>query len=224
MPAVRLERIGKRARSGDPHDLEELRRLEGRERAGTAPEHQQLDAVRALADFEVRNDGDLGRMHEALQRVLERCQRFERPGWDVYFMSIARVVASRSNCVKRKVAALITVDRRIISTGYNGTPRGAPSCNGGGGPRCNRFAPSGTGLLDCICSHAEENAIVQAALHGIPVSDAVIYTTYSPCLQCTKMIINARIGTVVYNEAYEMPGQAFELLSTCGVDHRPYKP
>ena len=82
-------------------------------------------------------------------------------------MSIARVVASRSNCVKRKVAAVITRDRRIISTGYNGTPRGTRNCNEGGCPRCNGFAEGGTRLDECLCSHGEENAITQAAYHGV---------------------------------------------------------
>ena len=82
-------------------------------------------------------------------------------------MAIARVVASRSNCVKRKVAAVITRDRRIISTGYNGTPRGTRNCNEGGCPRCNGFAEGGTRLDECLCSHGEENAITQAAYHGV---------------------------------------------------------
>jgi dCMP deaminase len=121
---------------------------------------------------------------------------FDRPSWDEYFLSIARVVASRSNCVKRKVAAVITRDRRIISTGYNGTPRGTRNCNEGGCPRCNAFAEGGTRLDECLCSHGEENAITQAAFHGVSVRGGTLYTTFSPCLTCTKMIINAGIEEV----------------------------
>ena len=84
----------------------------------------------------------------------------ERPDWDEYFMEIAKVVALRSNCSRRHVAAVIVKDKRIISTGYNGTPRGIKNCNEGGCPRCSGHAPSGTGLEECICSHGEENAIV----------------------------------------------------------------
>ena len=112
----------------------------------------------------------------------------ERPGWDEYFMSIARMVSSRSNCVKRRVGAVIALDRRIISTGYNGTPRGARNCNEGGCPRCNAFAPGGADLGECLCSHAEENAITQSAYHGVSVRGATLYTTLCPCLMCTKMI------------------------------------
>ncbi|MBV9080290.1 MAG: dCMP deaminase family protein, partial [Elusimicrobia bacterium] len=122
------------------------------------------------------------------------------------------VVASRSNCMKRKVAALIVKDGRIISTGYNGTPRGTKNCNEGGCPRCNSFRPSGTDLSECYCSHAEENAIVQASYHGIPIKGSVLYTTFSPCLMCTKMIINSGISEVVYNEAYTLGGEALALL------------
>ena len=79
----------------------------------------------------------------------------KRPDWDEYFMRIASIVALRSNCMKRKVAALIVKDRRIISTGYNGTPRGVKNCNEGGCPRCNSLAASSTNLEECFCSHGE---------------------------------------------------------------------
>lgn len=147
----------------------------------------------------------------------------ERPDWDVYFMEIAKVVAARSNCSRRHVAAVIVKDKRIISTGYNGTPRGIKNCNEGGCPRCNSHAPSGTGLEECICSHGEENAIVQAAYHGISVKDSTLYTTFSPCLLCAKMIINAGIREVVYNESYSIDSTARRILAEAGVILRPVK-
>ena len=124
------------------------------------------------------------------------------PSWDEYFMAIAHVVASRSTCSRRQVAAVIVKDNRIISTGYNGTPRGITNCNEGGCPRCNSTVPSGKSLDECLCSHAEENAITQAAYHGISVKGATLYTTFSPCLMCAKMIINSGIACVVYNDCY----------------------
>ena len=145
----------------------------------------------------------------------------ERPDWDEYFMEIAKVVALRSNCSRRHVAAVIVKDKRIISTGYNGTPRGIKNCNEGGCPRCSGHAPSGTGLEECICSHGEENAIVQAAYHGICVKDATLYTTFSPCLLCAKMIINSGIVEVVYNESYSIDGTARRILGEAGVILRP---
>jgi len=217
---VRFARVRERGRGGDPASLEELRRLEARELGSDDPSAQQLLAVRELADFTVTNDGSLDQLHERVQAVLERSYFFERPGWDEYFMAIARVVASRSNCVKRKVAAVITVDRRIISTGYNGTPRGVRNCNEGGCPRCNAFAEGGTRLDECLCSHGEENAITQAAYHGVSVRGGTLYTTFSPCLTCTKMIINAGIVEVIYNADYPLGGTALELLREAGVKVR----
>jgi dCMP deaminase len=218
--ALRFERLRARKRGGDPATLEELRRLEGLELGSDDPAAQQLRAVRELADFVVVNDGDLTALHARIQDLLERSYFFERPGWDEYFMGIARVVASRSNCVKRKVAAVITVDRRIISTGYNGTPRGVRNCNEGGCPRCNAFAEGGTRLDECLCSHGEENAITQSAYHGVSVRGGTLYTTFSPCLTCTKMIINAGIHEVVYNADYPLGGTALDLLREAGVKVR----
>ena len=145
----------------------------------------------------------------------------KRPGWDQYFMDIAHVAASRSNCSRRQVAAVLVRDCRIISTGYNGTPRGVRNCSGGGCPRCNSDAPSGTNLTQCLCSHAEENAIVQAAYHGIAVKGATLYTTYSPCLLCAKMIINAGIREVVYHTRYSIDDVSLALLHEAGVIVRP---
>lgn len=141
----------------------------------------------------------------------------KRPNWDEYFMEIAKVVSNRSNCSRRHVAAVIVKDKRIISTGYNGTPRGIKNCNEGGCPRCSSDAPSGTALEECICSHGEENAIVQAAYHGISIKDSTIYTTYSPCLMCAKMIINSGIKEVVYNENYSIDSTSSRILREAGV-------
>ena len=147
---------------------------------------------------------------------------FTRPDWDTYFIDIAHVVARRGNCLRRQVAALIVKERRIISTGYNGTPRGVRNCCDGGCQRCASRAPSGGSLGECVCCHAEENAITQAACHGIAVQDAMIYTTLSPCLLCSKMIINAGIREVVYEDEYEFSDQTRNLLEQAGVGCRKF--
>ena len=216
----RLERMKERGRAGDAVTLESLRAQEGRELGSDDPAAQQLLAVRDLADITLTNDGTIEELRQKLQAILEESLFFERPSWDEYFMSIARVVATRSNCVKRKVAAVITRDRRIVSTGYNGTPRGVRNCNEGGCPRCNSFAEGGTRLDECLCSHGEENAITQVAYHGVSVRDATLYTTFSPCLICTKMIINAGIVEVVYNAHYPMGDVSLNLLKEAGVKLR----
>ncbi|HEY4490377.1 MAG TPA: deaminase, partial [Acidobacteriota bacterium] len=187
---VRFERIRARARENDPATLEEFRAIEQAESRNLAEHKQSIEETQALADYTIINDGPVEALQQSVTQLVSRIlQTPARPGWDEYFMSIAQVVASRSNCVKRKVAAIIVKDRRIISTGYNGTPRGTRNCNEGGCPRCNSLAASGTALEECYCSHGEENAITQASYHGISLKDGMLYTTFSPCLLCTKMII-----------------------------------
>jgi dCMP deaminase len=152
----------------------------------------------------------------------QQMQSQERPDWDEYFIRIAQVASTRSNCIKRKVGAVIVRDKRIISTGYNGTPRGTKNCNEGGCPRCNSLASSGTRLDECLCSHAEENAITQAAYHGTSVKGGTIYTTFAPCLMCTKMIINSGIQEVVYNMDYPLNDVVFRLFEQAGVGIRQH--
>src|SRR5262245_33974748 len=152
---LRFERSRARGRGGDAPDFESFQALEARELGSKDSAAQQLSAVRALAERVIRNDGDLAQLEAQLEEVLrDRLFFRDRPPWDEYFMNIARVVASRSNCIKRKVGAVIALDRRIISTGYNGTPRGIRNCNEGGCPRCAGAAESGTRLDECLCSHA----------------------------------------------------------------------
>lgn len=216
---LRYERV--RARGGHrmPASLEEFSEQEDRELQSSDATRQQLRATWSEADETLDNSGTLEEFHQGVVAIVKRWMvATSRPGWDEYFMEIARIVAMRSNCMKRKVAAVIVKDRRIISTGYNGTPRGAKNCNDGGCPRCNALADSGTQLGECLCSHAEENSIVQAAYHGISVRGATLYSTFSPCLICTKMIINAGIGKVVYSVEYPLSGTARDLLAECGVD------
>ncbi|MGH9340662.1 MAG: deaminase [Acidobacteriota bacterium] len=221
---VRFNRLRERGRESDPMEYEEFLALEQREAANPSWQGQQLAACLKMADFTLVNNGSISDLHQKASSLLQQLkQHLERPGWDEYFMNIARVASARSNCVKRKVAAIIVRDRRVISTGYNGTPRGTRNCYEGGCPRCNSFADSGTRLDECLCSHGEENAITQAAYHGVSVKDATLYTTFAPCLMCTKMIINAGIREVVYNLNYPLNETSFKLLQEAGVACRQHK-
>jgi len=220
---VRFRRILARRRESDPKTLDEFIELEKREAEGDETS-QNLVKVELMADHTLTNDGPLERLYPQIDELLLRLlTEIQRPSWDEYFMNIAKVVASRSNCMKRKVAAIIVKDKRVISTGYNGTPRGTRNCNEGGCPRCNSLAPSGTNLEECLCSHGEENAIVQASYHGVALKDSVIYTTFAPCLQCAKMIINSGISEVIYNMDYPLNRTAFQLFSEAGIFVRKLK-
>jgi dCMP deaminase len=218
---IRFERIKARKRESDPKTYDEFLEMEAREAHTPDPSTQQLNRTAAMADAVAYNNGTVEELHEQVRQVVQAlAANLERPGWDKYFMDIARVVSLRGNCIKRKIAAVIVKDKRIISTGYNGTPRGIVNCNEGGCPRCNHFGASGEKLDECLCSHAEENAIVQAAYHGVSIKGATIYTTYSPCLICTKMIINSGITEVVYDRAYTIAEVPLSLLKQAGVTVR----
>jgi dCMP deaminase len=139
-----------------------------------------------------------------------------RPSWDQYFMRMAILAATRSTCRRRHVGAVIVKDRMVLSTGYNDTPRGLPNCGDGGCARCASDAPSGVGLDTCLCLHAEQNSIIQAAYHGVPIAGAAIYATHQPCLTCAKMIVNAGIRRIVFAGDYPDP-LALEMLQQAGV-------
>ena len=225
-PQVRFERMKSRSREGDPKSLEAFLTIDKLEIEGTDEKGQRLADVMALAKKKIENDAGFGMLFEradALLAELSGAYGQKRPGWDEYFMGIAKVVALRSNCMKRHVAAVIVKDKRIVSTGYNGTPRGVRNCSEGGCARCNSFATAGTKLEECVCSHGEENAIVQAAYHGISIKGGSIYTTFSPCLMCAKMIINSGIVEVVYNVDYPIGQRALELLKEADIIVRQHK-
>jgi dCMP deaminase len=120
---------------------------------------------------------------------------------DRMYMDIAYVVAKRSSCLRRQVGAVLVVNKHIVSTGYNGAPKGVKSCLEK--DTCMREGVvSGTKLEYCMAAHAEANAIAQAAYHGIATEGATIYTIFMPCSFCAKIIINAGIKEVVYEEEY----------------------
>jgi dCMP deaminase len=127
----------------------------------------------------------------------------ERPSWDDYYINIAWVVASRSSCLRRRVGALIVVEKRIVSTGYNGTPFGVKNCDEGGCPRCASNAPSGAGLEYCLCVHGEQNAIALAARQGTATETASLYATTRPCFNCLKESVQAGIREVVFDQPYD---------------------
>lgn len=125
-----------------------------------------------------------------------------RPSWDEYFMKITQVVSERSTCRRRQIGSLIVKDKRILSTGYNGAPSGIPHCLDVGCLREERGVPSGERHELCRGLHAEQNAIIQAALHGVSINGAIIYSTHQPCVLCAKMIINAGLKEIIFRDSY----------------------
>lgn len=125
-----------------------------------------------------------------------------RPDWDSYFMEIARLVAKRSTCRRRNVGAVIVKDKRILSTGYNGAPSGLAHCLETGCLRERMGISSGERHELCRGLHGEQNAIIQAAYHGVSINGADLYCTHLPCSICIKMVINAGIRRVFYLDGY----------------------
>lgn len=139
-----------------------------------------------------------------------------RPTWDSYFMKIAEDVAVRSTCDRAQVGAVLVKDKHIISTGYNGSPAGLEHCD-----------DIGHLMIDGHCVrtvHAEVNAIIQAAVFGLTTKEAVCYVTHFPCLNCTKMLINARISKLVYLNSYRVDPIALEFLEEAGVSMEQFAP
>jgi dCMP deaminase len=142
---------------------------------------------------------------------------FHRPSWEKYFMDITQIVAKRSTCLRRQVGALLVKDKKILATGYNGAPSRLEHCLDIGCLREEMGIPSGERHELCRGIHAEQNAIVQAAYHGVGIRGATLYCTNHPCLICSKMIINAGIEKIVYAEGYA-DALAKEMLKESGIE------
>ena len=126
----------------------------------------------------------------------------KRPDWDSYFMEIAEVVAKRSTCLRRQVGAVLVKDRQILATGYNGTPKGIAHCEEVGCLLEQLHVPSGQNHELCRGIHAEQNAVIQAAVNGVSTKGATLYCTHQPCVVCSKILINAGIERIVYAHPY----------------------
>lgn len=147
---------------------------------------------------------------------VKKTRKHERISWDEYFMQIARLVAQRATCLRRKVGAVIVKDKRMLATGYNGAPSGLKHCLEIGCLREKLKIPSGQRHELCRGLHGEQNAIIQASLYGISVKGSSIYITNQPCVICAKMLINAGIAEIIISDAYP-DEMAMEFLKEAGI-------
>eukprot|EP00914_Ancora_sagittata_P028675 GHVO01056597.1.p1 GENE.GHVO01056597.1~~GHVO01056597.1.p1 ORF type:complete len:212 (+),score=33.50 GHVO01056597.1:345-980(+) len=158
-----------------------------------------------------------------IEHIDHQIQQHARPNWDTYFMRIACMAATRSNCMKRQVGAVIVKDRRIVSTGYNGTPSNTTNCCDGGCERCNepeRFS-QGEGLDSCACIHAEMNALIEAGREKC--MGGTMYVTLMPCIGCAKVILQVGIKDVCYAREYVANGGSIELFQKNKIQLRQFK-
>ena len=157
-------------------------------------------------------------------------EKESRPSWGNYFMNITNLVAERSTCTRRAVGAVLVKEKRILSTGYNGAPTGLKHCLEVGCLREQLGVESGKMHELCRGIHAEQNAIIQAAYHGVSVKGATIFCTNQPCSICARMIINAGIQKIYYQSGYadslakELLGEAGIELQQIDSDHRGESP
>ena len=147
---------------------------------------------------------------------------WHRPSWHEYFLQLARQAATRSTCLRRQVGAVLVRDKRLLATGYNGSPRDTAHCLDVGCLREQMGIPSGERQELCRAIHAEQNAIIQAAVHGVAIEGATLYATLQPCILCAKMIINSGIHEVVFETEYQFSDQTRDLLQEAGVIIRKF--
>ncbi|KAI3654144.1 hypothetical protein MP228_000863 [Amoeboaphelidium protococcarum] len=196
------------------------------------------------ADLVIQNDYEsIQELHKSLARQFPNklsLSTILRPQWDDYFMMLADLAAHRSNCMKRRVGCILVRNNRVIATGYNGTPRGVKNCNEGGCKRCNDGLSTdansgnkqitsnrGFGLEECLCLHAEENALLEAGRDRIDISyhhmessshhGTILYCNTCPCLSCAKKIVQSGVREVVYRLEYAMDDQSRALLAEAGI-------
>jgi dCMP deaminase len=173
---------------------------------GEPPDGQQVAKCLDEADFFILNEGSLDDLRKKLEHFLRLQTGEDRPTFHEVFMEIAYTWAKRATCLRRKVGSVIAKDSQQLTAGYNGAPRGVPHCAELGGCLREKLGiPSGQRHEICRGTHAEQNAITQAAKLGISISGSTLYCNCFPCVICTKMILNAGIGTVVYDADYDDP-------------------
>jgi len=217
---VRFERAKKRGRPGEGATLDEFIKKEEKENS-TDEKAQQLNKCFEQADIKIDNSKNIKELHGAIDRLLEdlKYRPYKRPTWDEYFIKMAYLAAERSTCLRHHVGAVIVRNNHLVSTGYNGAAAGVKDCLELGCMRDQMGIASGTRHEICRAIHAEQNAIIQAALHGTTTEGGTLYCTHSPCVICAKMLVNAKIKKVVVVKYY--PDKSYEeLFKEAGVEFK----
>jgi len=214
----RFERLVIRGRSSDPKTWQEFLPMDERDRGKEELNlGQQVDKCMAQADFKIYNSESLTELNRITEEILKKI--IKRPTWDEYFMKMASLVAERSTCLRHNIGAVIVKGKRVMTTGYNGAASGQKDCIELGCLRNELGIPSGTRHEICRAIHAEQNAIIQAGLHGTNISDATLYSTHTPCMICAKMIVNSGIKEIISYQDYA-DEEARKFLETSGVKLR----
>ncbi|KAK5056848.1 hypothetical protein LTR84_012380 [Exophiala bonariae] len=188
------------------------------------PHHRGTAHLHAHAHLQILNSFHNPQAYSTFLSTLDLASPTRlRPTWDAYFMTLASLASQRSNCMKRRVGCVLVHNSRIISTGYNGTPRNLRNCNEGGCERCNAASSGGSALSTCLCLHAEENALLEAGRERIR-EGAVLYCDTCPCLTCSVKIAQVGVKEVVFSQSYNMDDASRRVLREAGVGLRQFSP
>ena len=222
-PLLRFQRTQERKTSViDPKDFEEFLANDKKESVSADGSGQEISKCAELADFTVLNNGGLEEFHNQLAQRLAELQKqmaYKRPNWDEYFINIMEEISKRSTCDRGRMGALVVKDKRILTTGYSGSPIGLPHCDEVGHMIVDVIDESGTTRKHCIrTTHAEQNAMIQAARFGISIDGATVYCRTEPCHVCAKMIINAGIKRVVCKKRYHAAQVTRDILKDANVN------
>lgn len=205
---IRQNRIKDREREKDPTKDDDIKKLDAKHSSKSSYEIQ-IDKCKEMADIILKNGSTIDDLRKKVDKIIKDLNieiGIKRPSWDEYFMKLAYLVRERSTCLSRNVGAVIVRDKKILTTGYNGPPRGLKHCNERGGCiRDQLDIPNNQSKEITRAVHAEQNAIAQAASSGVSVEGSTIYCTNFPCFTCIKILINAGIKEIVYHEDYEDP-------------------
>ncbi len=220
---MRFERAQKRGRLESVKTLESFIEIENKEKSSNL-NHQNIQKCMDMAEFKIENNDSLRELQKKVEDILAQLRKRNRMSWDQYFLKMAFLVAERSTCLRHHVGAIIVKNRHVVTTGYNGAARKTNDCLKLGCLRNKLRIPSGERHEICRAIHAEQNAIIQAGVHGVTIDGGTLYCTHSPCIICAKMIVNSGIKEVVtcgdYPDDFNL---VIELFEQAGVNLKKIK-
>jgi dCMP deaminase len=214
---IRFKRMKARNRENDPKTWEDFLKVDARDLGEADERGQQTRKCMALADFTLINDSTPELLNIKISNLYNKMLlKIPRPKWDEYFMKMAALVSERSTCLRHHVGAIVVKDKRVLTTGYNGAARGMKDCTELGCLRNELGIASGTRHEICRAIHAEQNAIIQAGIHGINISGSALYCTHTPCIICAKIIVQSGIKEIISYQDYA-DEDARKFLESAGV-------
>jgi len=217
---MRFKRISERNRENDPKTWEEFLEVDNRDKGvGEKATGQNVGKCMEMADFFLINNSNLKEIQMKVKKLYEDIDiKMPRPSWDEYFMDISKTVAERATCNRGRSGCVIAKNKQILVTGYVGSPVGLPHCDEVGHQMKTIVHEDGSESQHCVrTTHAEQNAICQAAKLGIPIDGSTLYCKMTPCSTCAKMIINSGIKRVVCEKKYHEGKESEDLFKQAGI-------